>query len=104
MSIKTVFISIVLVISMSCKKTENAPLPIADFFVEILTCNSGVCEVKLVDNSKNSVSWEWKIEGEVHCSSNNCLVSLMNGQNYTVELKVNNSDGVEAVKVKTISI
>ncbi len=104
MSIRIISISILLIIQFSCKKEKNSPLPKANFFVEILDCAGGECDVKLFDNSENAVSWEWKVEGEIVSVLKNYLISLSAGESYSVQLKVNNSDGIEAVKVKVIVV
>jgi|GEM_PF-2937116 len=93
-----------MVIAFSCKKEENAPLPIAGFFVEIVGCNGGICDVNFYDDSENAVSWTWSIENETVSNLKNYTVSLVQGVEYEVRLKAINSDGIEAVKIKNITI
>jgi hypothetical protein len=104
MSIRIVFVITLMIVSFSCKKEEEAPLPIADFFIEIGSCNDSICNVKLYDNSENVVSWEWSIGNEVVSDLENFTIDLVTNNGCQVKLKVKNSDNVEDVKVKAISI
>lgn len=104
MSIRIIFVFTLIGVLLSCKKEVEAPLPIADFFVEVLSCNDSVCSVNLYDNSENATRWEWSIENEIISDLKNVTVDLTSNNGYEVELKVKNSDNVEDVKVKFVSI
>ena len=93
-----------MVASFSCEKENEAPLPIAGFFIEVLSCNDSICNVKFYDNSENAVNWEWSIENEVVSDLENFTIDLPRNIAFQAELKVKNSDNVEDVKVKKISI
>jgi len=103
MSIKSIYVIVVVIVFLSCKKEEKAPSPIANFFVEIKNCDEGLCEVNFYDTSENAKSWDWSISGEV-ATTKNVVVNLIEGNTYIVVLKVKNNDGLEAVKSKKINV
>jgi PKD repeat protein len=104
MSIKTIVIAVIIMLAISCKKEDSAPIPIAGFFVETLSCSNGLCEVSLYDDSENAVSWDWRVQNQNVSNLENCTISLVQGVVYEVKLVVKNSDGVEAVKIKNVPI
>ena len=93
-----------MVVLFSCKKEKKAPLPIADFFVEVVSCNDSICSLKLYDNSQNAVGWEWRVDGKTLSSLENFTTELPVGGVYKIVLKVKNLDNIEDVKTKTVSI
>jgi len=104
MLIKRAYISLLMMIAFSCKKEEIAPLPIVGFFVEITECTNGVCNVDFYDDSENVIGWKWSVGNETVSNLKNCTVSLVQGVVYKVRLKAINSDGVEGVKIKNVTI
>jgi len=104
MSVKLIILLSVTFVFCSCKKEEKAPLPSADFFVEIYACSDSICVVKFYDNSENSVTWGWKIDDENVSSLQHFSINLDSGAVYKIELTVKNSDGIVDSKIKNISI
>lgn len=86
----------------SCKKEEAQPLPVADFYAQVSSCENDTCVVYFYDNSINSVNRSWDF-GNGKTSTIKMDSSLYNQSNsYVIELKVVNSDGVEDVKMKNL--
>lgn len=104
MSIKAICFSILVFVTFACEKKEEAPLPVVNFLVDIQLCNGSVCVVRFVDNSENTTAWTWIINNEEVSNSQNFVQSLSPGQQYLVELKGQNSDGVEASKSKYVNL
>jgi PKD repeat protein len=93
-----------MVVLLSCKKEKEAPLPIADFFVEVVLCNDSICSLKLYDNSQNAVGWEWVVDDKTVSSLKNFTIELPAGGVYKIVLKAKNLDNIEDAKTKTVSI
>ena len=103
MSINRLLLIGLLLLSFSCKKDKNAPLPVANFFVEIDSCINEKCYVHLFDNSENSVKWNWNFDNGLSSESKNATSIFNKFKAYNIVLQVENIDGVKVEKIKNIT-
>ena len=104
MSIRFTFIIGIIITILACKKEKEAPLPIADFFVEVLNCTNDTCTVKFYDNSKNAITWIWNFGNGKTSFKENATTKFQINKKHTIQLKIKNIDGIDAMKIKDVNI
>ena len=80
------------------------PLPVADFFAEVKSCENDTCMVYFYDNSVNAADRFWDFGNGTTSLREIDSTLYVKDVMYTVELTVKNADGGEDGKVKKIKI
>lgn len=92
-----------LLVVFSCKKKNEAPLPVANFFVENNGCTAP-CTLLVFDKSANAVSWNWSFGNGESASRANDTALYKTAGNYQIRLIVKNRDGIEDTIQKGVFI
>ena len=101
---RSILIGILSFLIFSCKKEEAVPLAEANFYAQIQNCINDTCVVYFYDNSTHAVNWNWDFGNGQHSSKINDSTTYNQLGNFEVSLTVKNSKGIEAKKIKTISL
>lgn len=94
---------ILVLLTCSCKKEPEAPLPVANYYVDNAGCSSP-CYVKFYDQSYSAMSWHWDFDNGITSTYENDSTVYNTAGFYNVTLTIWNADNVEDKLTKQVTV